>query len=71
MIASAIGAITGYICTIIAGAAATDQLAFVAFPVVSVLQATVVSIVACLAATCIPLHHIAKRSIVESIDTVE
>ncbi len=71
IIASAAGAIAGYICTIFAGAAATDQLAFVAFPVVSVLQAAVISIMACLAATCIPLHQIVKRSIVESIDTVE
>ncbi len=71
IIASTIGAIAGYICTIFVGAAATDNLALVAFPVEPVLQATAISIVACLIATCLPLHQIAKMSIVDSIDTVE
>lgn len=71
IIASAIGAIAGYICTIFVGAAATDKPALVAFPVEPVLQATAISIAACLVATCLPLRQIAKMSIVDSIDTVE
>jgi ABC-type antimicrobial peptide transport system permease subunit len=71
IIASAIGAIAGYICTIFVGAAATDKLALVAYPVEPVLQATAISIAACLVATCLPLRQIAKMSIVDSIDTVE
>lgn len=71
IIASAIGAIAGYTFTIFVGAAATDKLALVAFPVEPVLQATLISIAACLAATCLPLRQIAKMSIVDSMDTVE
>ena len=71
IIASAIGAIAGYICTIFVGAAATDRLTLVAFPVEPTLQATAISIVACLVVTCLPLRQIAKMSIVDSIDTVE
>jgi ABC-type antimicrobial peptide transport system permease subunit len=71
IIASTIGAVAGYICTICVGAAATDKLAIVAFPLAPVLQATATSIVACLIATCLPLRQIAKMSIVDSIGTVE
>lgn len=71
IIAGVIGAITGYICTIFVEAAATDKLAFVAFPIIPIFQATVVSIAACLIAACLPLRQIAKMSIVDSIDTVE
>ena len=71
IIAGAIGAIAGYICTIFVEAATTDQLAFVAFPIIPIFQAIVVSIAACLIATCLPLRQIAKMSIVDSIETVE
>jgi ABC-type antimicrobial peptide transport system permease subunit len=71
IIASAIGAIAGYICTIFVGAAATYKLVFVAVPIMPIFQATVVSIAACLIATCLPLRQIAKMSIVDSIETVE
>lgn len=71
IIAAVIGAAAGYICTIFIRAAATDQLAFVVFPVIPVLQATVISIAACLAATCLPLKQIARMSIVDSIERVE
>ena len=71
LIASVVGAITGYICTIFIGAVATEQLAFVAVPIISIIQATFASVIACLIATCIPLRQIAKMSIVNSIEAVE
>ncbi|MCR6546397.1 FtsX-like permease family protein [Dehalobacterium formicoaceticum] len=71
IIAGAIGAVAGYICTIFVEAAATDQLVFVAVPISPIIQAAFASIVACLIATCIPLSQIAKMSIVDSIETVE
>ncbi len=71
IIAGGIGAVAGYICTIFVEAAATDQLALVAVPTTSIIQAAFTSIVACLIATCIPLYQIAKISIVDSIETVE
>lgn len=71
IIASVIGAVTGYICTIFVGAAASDTLALVAVPVIPILEAAVISILACLAATCIPLRKIAQMSIVTSIETIE
>ena len=58
-------------CCIFVGAAQTDALQLVAVPVVAILEAAIISIVACLLATAIPLHSIAKMSIVDSIETVE
>ena len=71
IIAGVIGAVAGYICTIFVEAAATDQLALVAVPIVPIMQSAIASIIACLIATCIPLYQIAKISIVDSIETVE
>lgn len=71
ILASVIGAALGYICCIFVGAAQTDALQLVAVPVVAILEAAIISIVACLLATAIPLHSIAKMSIVDSIETVE
>lgn len=71
IIAGIIGGVAGYICTIFVETAATDQLAFAAVPIAPILQGAFASIVACLIATCIPLHQIAKMSIVDSIETVE
>lgn len=71
LIASVIGAITGYICTVFIGAAAIEKLAFAAVPIIPIVQATFISVIACLIATCIPLSQIAKMSIVNSIEAVE
>ncbi len=71
LIASALGAVFGYICTIFVGAATTDSLTLTAFPIVAVSEAAVVSVAACLIATAIPLWTIGKMSIVDSIETVE
>lgn len=71
IIAGIIGAVAGYICTIFVEATATNQIELAALPIIPILQATVVSIAACLIATCLPLRQIAKLSIVDSIETVE
>lgn len=71
MIASVIGGICGYLCTIFIAAADTDTLRLTAVPAAAILEAAVVSVAVCLAATAIPLHGIEKMSIVDSIETVE
>lgn len=69
--ASLIGAVSGYICCMFTGAARTDALGLVPVPFVSIAEASVISVAACLLATIIPLRAIAKMNIVESIETVE
>lgn len=71
MIAAVIGSVVGYICTVFVDAATTDTIQFVAVPMIPIIEATILSIGACLLATCIPLKKITKMSIVESIETVE
>lgn len=71
IIASIIGAIAGYICTIFVGSAGTDTLQIVSIPFLSIVEAAVISIFACLIATYIPLKKIAKMNIVDSIEAVE
>lgn len=71
IIAAVIGNIIGYICTIFVNAATTDTIQLVSVPILSIVEATVLSIGACLLATCIPLKKIAGMSIVDSIETVE
>ena len=71
IIAAVIGNIVGYICTIFVNAATTDTIQLVSIPVLPIAEATVLSIGACLLATCIPLRKIAGMSIVDSIETVE
>jgi ABC-type antimicrobial peptide transport system permease subunit len=69
VIADVIGGVAGYICTMFVGAAATDALQLVAVPVLSILEAAVLSVAACLIATCIPLKQIARMSVVKAIGT--
>ena len=71
IIAAIIGNIVGYICTIFVNAATTDTIQLVSIPILPIAEATVLSIGACLLATCIPLRKIAGMSIVDSIETVE
>lgn len=71
IIASVIGAVLGYICCVFIGAARTDTLQLVGIPFLSIAEASVLSIIACLAATAVPLFSIAKMEIVESIENVE
>lgn len=71
LIASVVGSICGYICTIFVAAAENDSLTLSAFPAVPVLEAAAVSVAACLIATAVPLRGIGRMSIVESIEAVE
>jgi ABC-type antimicrobial peptide transport system permease subunit len=71
IIAAVIGSAVGYVCTVFVNAAATDTVQLVAVPILSIIEATALSIGACLIATCIPLKKIAKMNIVESIEAVE
>lgn len=71
LIASMIGVVCGYVCTIFIGAAESDMIRLTAVPIAAVLEAAAVSVAACLAATAIPLYGIGKMSIVDSIETVE
>lgn len=71
IIASIIGAVAGYICTIFVNSAGTDTLQLVSIPLLSIAEVTVISILTCLIATYIPLKKIAKMNIVESIETIE
>lgn len=71
IIASITGGLLGYICALFANAAATDTLQFVSIPYLSIIEAAVISIIACLLATAIPLRSISKMNIIESIETVE
>lgn len=69
--ASVIGAVLGYLCCIFIGAAQTDVLQLVAVPITAIIEAAIISIVACLLATVFPLRSIAKLNIVESIENIE
>ena len=71
MVASVIGGIAGYLCTISVEAATTDTLRLVAVPVVPTLEASGLAIAACLLATCVPLRKIRRMSIVGAIGAVE
>lgn len=71
LVASGIGAVCGYLCSILVEAAANDGIQLSAVPVAAILEAAVVSVAACLIATAIPLRGIGKMSIVESIEAVE
>lgn len=71
MIAAVIGSIVGYICTIFVDAADTGAIQLVAIPIVPIIEATILSIGACLLATAMPLRSISKMNIVESIEAVE
>lgn len=69
--ASLIGAVLGYICCVFVNAAQTDTLQLITVPVLAIGEAAIISIVACLLATAIPLRKISKLSIVDSIETIE
>lgn len=68
LIASVIGSMAGYICTIFVEAATTDAVHLVAVPIIPVVEAVILSTGACLLATCIPLRRISRMSIVDSIE---
>jgi hypothetical protein len=71
LIASVVGGLLGYICSVFIEAAANNTLQFGTIPIISILEAAVISVAACLAATAVPLRSIAKADIVKSIITIE
>ena len=71
IIASVIGSILGYVCTIFIEAATSDTIQIVAIPVLPIIEAAFLAVGACLLATAIPLRKISKLSIVDSIETIE
>lgn len=71
LIAAAVGGIAGYLCTVLLEAAADGALTFTPIPAAPILEATVVSVAACLLATAAPLLRISKLGIVEAIGAVE
>ncbi len=71
IIASIAGSILGYLCSVFIGSATSNALQFSNIPVVPILEAAIVTVTACLAATAIPLRSIAKADIVKSISSVE
>lgn len=71
IIAVIIGGIAGYICTIFISTATMDTVQFVPVPVLTMIEAAVLSIAACLIATCVPLWKISKMDIVSAIENVE
>lgn len=66
--AAVIGSIAGYLGTVFVEAGATDTIRLTAVPVAC---ASLLSIGACILATCIPLRKISRMSIIESIEAVE
>ena len=60
IIASVIGSILGYVCTIFIKAATSDTIQFVAIPVLPIMEAAFLAVGACLLATAIPLRKMSK-----------
>lgn len=71
MLAAIIGSVAGYICTVFIDAADTNTIQLVAIPIIPIVEATILSVGACLLATYIPLKKLTRMSIVASIETVE
>jgi len=69
--ASIIGSVLGYICSIFVNAAATNEIQLIPIPFLSMMEVSILSLIACLIATYIPLIRIAKMNVVESIEIVE
>ncbi|UDN62399.1 ABC transporter permease [Clostridioides sp. ES-W-0016-02] len=69
--ASIFGSIAGYASAIIINMATIEKIDFTNIPIVSISQATLVSIVACIIATLIPLRRIKKMDIIDCIDIIE
>lgn len=68
--ASAIGSAAGYLCSVFIGAAVNSTLWFDSIPVMSLLEASLISIAACMTASVIPLRAVAKAEIVKAITSI-
>lgn len=71
IIAALIGSISGYFCSVLAEAAASNTLTFIPVPIIPMTEAAIFSVTACLFATVIPLWRISKLSIVEAVGAIE
>ncbi|HBF9819175.1 TPA: ABC transporter permease, partial [Clostridioides difficile] len=66
--AAILGSIAGYASAIIINMATIEKLDFTNIPITSILQATIISILACIIATLIPLRKVKKMNIIDCID---
>ncbi|HBF4284626.1 ABC transporter permease [Clostridioides difficile] len=66
--AAIFGSIAGYVSSIIINMATIEKLDFTNIPITSILQATIISILACIIATLIPLRKVKKMNIIDCID---
>ncbi|HBF7897962.1 ABC transporter permease [Clostridioides difficile] len=66
--AAIFGSIAGYVSAIIINMATIEKLDFTNIPITSILQATIISILACIIATLIPLRKVKKMNIIDCID---
>ena len=71
MIAAVTGSVAGYLCILAVETAVSDTLVLAPVPVIPMLEAAGISVMACLFTTAAPLRRISKLSIVEAIETVE
>ena len=69
--ASGIGGVLGYLCCVYISAAQTGTVQLIPVPFSAIAEASVLSLLACLLATAIPLRKISHMSIVDSIETIE
>lgn len=66
--ASIFGSIAGYASAVIINMATIEKLDFTNIPILSISQVTLVSILACIIATLIPLRKVKKMNIIDCID---
>ncbi|CZR72046.1 TPA: ABC transporter permease [Clostridioides difficile] len=66
--AAIFGSIAGYASAIIINMATIEKLDFTNIPITSILQATIISVLACIIATLIPLRKVKKMNIIDCID---
>lgn len=71
LIASVLGGVLGYICSVFVNIAVTSTLQLENIPYFSIIEAAAISVTACLLATVIPFYSISKMNIAESIETAE
>lgn len=71
LIASGLGGLLGWGCTLLVQAAAADTLQLAPPPVWAILQASALAVAACLLAACAPLGQIARQSVVTAIQAAE
>lgn len=71
IIATVIGSVAGYVCTVFIEAGPDNAIRLVAIPILPIIEAALLAVGVCLLATSIPLRKISNMSIVDSIEIVE